>query len=81
MNIQHRSAISSHISFFQLSNKYTTMILENRQLLSMRGSKVVAACIFNKLRAVGMFLFLDGTSGKIIRVYFFSQQQLPVYSN
>ena len=41
------------------------MILENRQLLSMRGSKVVAACIFNKLQGVGMFLSLDGTSTHI----------------
>ena len=28
----------------------------------MRGSKVVAACIFNKLQAVGLFLALDGAS-------------------
>ena len=28
----------------------------------MRGSKVVAACIFNKLQAVGLFLAFDGAS-------------------
>ena len=35
---------------------YTTVILvdlENRQLLCMHGSKVIAACIFNELQAVG----------------------------
>ena len=36
--------------------------LETRQLLRMRGSKVVAACIFNELRAVCLFLALDGAS-------------------
>ena len=28
----------------------------------MRGSKVVAACIFNELQAVGLFLAFDGAS-------------------
>ena len=28
----------------------------------MRGSKVVAACIFNELQAVGQFLAFDGAS-------------------
>ena len=28
----------------------------------MRGSKVIAACIFNKLQAVGLFLAFDGAS-------------------
>ena len=28
----------------------------------MRNTKVVAACIFNKLQAAGLFLALDGTS-------------------
>ena len=28
----------------------------------MRGTKVVAACIFNKLQAAGLFLALEGTS-------------------
>ena len=28
----------------------------------MRSTKVVAACIFNKLQAAGLFLALDGTS-------------------
>ena len=28
----------------------------------MRGSKVVSACIFNKLQAVGLFLAFDGAS-------------------
>ena len=33
-----------------------------RQLLCMRGSKVVAACTFNELQAVGLFLALDSAS-------------------
>ena len=28
----------------------------------MRGSKVISACIFNELQAVGLFLAFDGTS-------------------
>ena len=28
----------------------------------MRGTEVVAACVFNKLQAAGLFLALDGTS-------------------
>ena len=31
----------------------------------MRSSKVVAACIFNELQAVGLFLALDGTTTRI----------------
>ena len=38
---------------------------DDRQLLSMRSTKVVAACIFNKLQAAGLFLALDGTSTPI----------------
>ena len=32
------------------------------QLLHMHSTKVVAACIFNKLQAAGLFLALDGTN-------------------
>ena len=28
----------------------------------MRGSKVIAACIFNELQSVGLFLAFDGAS-------------------
>ena len=38
------------------------MYLEDRQLLCMCTTKVVAACIFNKLQPAGLFLALDGTS-------------------
>ena len=44
---------------------YTTLILvaSRKQIaIGMRGSKVVSACIFNKLQAVGLFLAFDGTS-------------------
>ena len=44
---------------------YTTLIqqhLKDRQLLCKHNTKVVAACIFNKLPAAGLFLALDGTS-------------------
>ena len=34
----------------------------SRQVLHMRSSKVIAACIFNKLQAVGLFLAFDGAS-------------------
>ena len=33
--------------------------------MCMRSTKVVAACIFNKLQAAGLFLSLDGTSTRI----------------
>ena len=36
-----------------------------RLLLRMRSTKVVGACIFNKLQATGLFLALDGTSTRI----------------
>ena len=41
---------------------YTTLTLEDRQLWRMRGTKVVAVCIFNELQTAGLFLALDGTS-------------------
>ena len=44
---------------------YTTLKqqhLEDRQLLCMCSTKVVAACIFNELQAAGLFLALDGTN-------------------
>ena len=44
---------------------YTTLIFvasRNRQLLHKRGSKVIAACMFNEHQAVGLFLAFDGTS-------------------
>ena len=44
------SQVLIHI-YYILYTIYTTLILhlEDRQLLRMRGSKVVAACIFNQL--------------------------------
>ena len=51
-----------------LSNKTVYVShLEDRQLLHMRSSKVVAMCIFNTLQAAGLFLVLDGTSGRKYR--------------
>ena len=44
---------------------YITLIqqhLEDRQLLCMHSTKVVAACIIKELQAAGLFLALDGTS-------------------
>ena len=37
-------------------------LVEDGQLLRMRSTKVVAACIFSKLLAAVLFLALDGTS-------------------
>ena len=47
---------------------YTTLIqqhLEDRQLLCMCSTMVVAACIFNKLQAAGLFLAQDSTNTHI----------------
>ena len=47
---------------------YTTLIqqhLEDRQLLHMCSTKVVAVCRFNELQAAGLFQALDGTSMRI----------------
>ena len=51
-----------------IDSLYTTLSqqdLEDRQLLRMCSTKVVAACIFNKLQAAGLFLALDDTSMRI----------------
>ena len=64
--IEIRSCVLT-ITYYLLNHQiidllYATLILENRQLLRMRASKVVAAYIYNELQAVSLFLALDGAS-------------------
>ena len=61
--MQYQAILPSHTSNIRFF--YTTLIyqhLEDRQLLCMRLTKVVAACIFNELLAAGLFLALHGTT-------------------
>ena len=65
--IEIRSCVLT-ITYYLLNHQiidllYATLILENRQLLRMCGSKVVARAYLMSFRlAVGLFLALDGAS-------------------
>ena len=59
VKIQHKSAKKKKNPAILPSYNYQNIEYDfSRQVLHMRSSKVIAACIFNKLQAVGLFLVL-----------------------